>query len=83
MKDPGHISLAAWNQEAPYRDADWCDLEQDQRWEFVDPSGFYPREILPPTASHQRGAVPAPTDCQGNSPSDAAGYPAGVVPSSS
>ena len=98
MKDPGHISLAAWHQ-----DINGHDLARDHAWEYVDPSGFYPdpslqqwprvprsylkrspvrREDFAPTASHQRGAVPAPTDCQGNSPSGAAGYPAGGVPSS-
>ena len=82
MKDPGHISLAAWNQEAPYRDADGYDLEQDQRWDHVAGSDYVPREIFTPTR-RTAGVVPAPTVRRRNVPSDAAGYPAGGVPSSS
>ena len=82
VRDPAHISLAAWNQEHPYGDFCGYDLEQDQRWDYVAGSDYVPRE-LPPTRVPHLGAVPAPADCQGNSPSDAAGYPAGGVPSSS
>ena len=82
MKDPGHISLAAWNQEAPYRDADGYDLEQDQRWDYVAGSDYVPRELFIPTRTSSPGAVPAPTVRRRNSPLDPAGsFPAGSTSS--
>lgn len=62
MKDPGYISDAAWNQEAPYRDADGYDLEQDQRWESVDPSGFYYDDSFLPPRDSRPDVVPDVAD---------------------
>ena len=72
MKDPGHISLAAWNQEHPYGDFCGYDLEQDQRWDHVAGSDYVPRELFIPTR-RTAGVVHGPTDCQATNPPVAAG----------
>lgn len=78
MRDPGHISEAAWNQEAPYRDADGYDLEQDQRWDMVAGSDYVPRESFLPTRGPRLGVVPASTARRGTSSQDAGGTPSAV-----
>lgn len=57
------------------------DLEMDQRWDMVAGSDFLPDESFLPTAPRKRGVVPGRAARVAASPSDAAGYPAGGVPS--
>jgi hypothetical protein len=54
----GYLSSLPLSDEPPgfsWRDADGYDLEQDQRWEHVDPSGYYPLDLFP--ARTDAGAV--------------------------
>lgn len=60
----GYLSSLPLSDEPPgfsWRDADGYDLEQDQRWERVDPSGYYPAQTYQP-ARTDAGAGPGVAD---------------------